>query len=99
MDEEERRREYLTRTTTQELVSLRTQIQELQEELTKAKERAANTATAGQQAQVVTEPVGTTKKKATPEPEPELEPVEGEALQTGPEFAKIIATLKEELRA
>ena len=71
----------------------------MQEELTKAKERAANTATAGQQAQVVTEPVGTTKKKATPEPEPELEPVEGEALQTGPESAKIIATLKEELRA
>ena len=40
-----------------------------------------------------------TRKKATPEPEPELEPVEGEALQTGPESAKIIATLEEELRA
>ena len=69
----------------------------VQEELTKEKERAANTATTGQQAQVVTKLVGTTKKKATPEPE--LEPVEGEALQTGPESAKIIATLKEELRA
>ena len=93
LDEEERHREYLTRTTTQELVSLRTQIQGLQEELTKAKERAANTATAGQQAQVVTEPVGTTRKEATPEP------MEGEALQTGPESAKRIATLREELRA
>ena len=48
LDEEERRKEYLTRTTTQELVSIRTQIQELEEELTKAKERAANTATTGQ---------------------------------------------------
>ena len=48
LDEEERRREHLTRTTTQELVSLRTQIQGLQEELTKAKERAPNTATAGE---------------------------------------------------
>ena len=80
------------RTTTQELVSLQMQIQELQEELTKAKERAANTATAGQQAQVVT---GPTKKKATPEPEP----VEGEALETGPESEKLIATLREELKA
>ena len=93
LDEEERRREYLTRTTTQELVSLRTQIQGLQEELTKAKERAANTATAGQQAHVVTEPVGTTRKEVTPEP------VGGESLQTGPESAKIITTLREELAA
>ena len=46
----------------------------MQEELTKAKERVANTATAGQQAQVVTEPFGMTRKKATPE----LEPVEGD---------------------
>ena len=87
LDEEERRREYLTRTKTQELISLRTQIQELQEELMKAKERSANKATTGQQAQVVTEPVGMTKKKATPKP------VEGEALQ------KLIATLREELKA
>ena len=48
LDEEEKRREYLTRTTTQELVSLRTQIQELYEELTKARERVAETATTGQ---------------------------------------------------
>ena len=67
----------------------------MQEDLTKAKERAANTTTISQQAQVVTEPVGTTKKKATSEPESE----EGEALQTGPESAKIIATLREKLRA
>ena len=93
LDEEERRTEYLTCTTTHELVSLRMQIQGLQEELTKAKERSTNTATAGHQAQVVTEPVGTTKKKATPEP------VEGEALQTGLESERIIATLREELKA
>ena len=77
------------------MVSLRTQIQELQEELTKATERAANTATTRQQAQVVTEPVGTTKKKATSEPESE----EGEALQTGPESENLIATLREEFKA
>ena len=97
MDVEERRRQYLTRTTTEELVSLRTQIQGLQEELTKAKEIAANTATAGQQAHVVTEPVRTTRNKATMEPEPE--PVGGEELQTGPESTKIITTLREELGA
>ena len=51
----------------------------------KAKERI-------QQAQVVTEPVGTTRKQ----PEPEPEPV---ALQTSPESEKIIETLQEELRA
>ena len=50
LDEEERRREYLTRTTIEEFVSLWTHIQGLQEDLTKAKERAANTAIAGQQA-------------------------------------------------
>ena len=48
LDEEERHREYLTPTKTQELVSLRTQVQELQEELTKAKERVADTAIVGQ---------------------------------------------------
>ena len=65
LDVKERRREHLARTTIEELVSLRAQIQGLQEELTKAKERAANTATMGQQAHVVTEPVGTTRKEAT----------------------------------
>ena len=95
MDEEEKRREHLTRSATQELASLRTQIQELQGELTKANERVAETATTSQQAKVVTEPVGTTRK----EPEPEPEQVEGEALQTGPESEKVIATLREELRA
>ena len=76
---------------TQELVSLRTQIQELQGELTKANERVAKTATTSQEAQVVTEPVGTRRNEA--------EQVHGEALQTGPEFEKVIATLREELRA
>ena len=55
----------------------------------------AETATRSQQAQVVTEPVETTRN------EPELEPeqVDGEALQTGPESKNVIATLREELRA
>ena len=53
----------------------------------------AEAATRIQQTQVVTEPVGTTRKQ------PEPEPVESEALQTGHESEKIIATLREELRA
>ena len=69
MDEEEKRRENLTQSTTQELASLRTQIQELHGELTKANERVTETTTTSQQAKAVTEPVGTTRK----EPEPELE--------------------------
>ena len=68
-------------------------MQTMQEELTRAKESAANTATAGQHSHVVTEPVGMKKKKAT------LEPVRGEALQTGPESAKIVKTSREELTA
>ena len=79
------------RTTTQELVSLRIQIQELQGELIQANERVAEAATTSQQAQVVTEPVGTTRK--------EPEQVDGEALQIGPESEKVIATLREELRS
>ena len=55
MDEEEKRRERLTRSETQELASLRTQIQEFQGELTKANERVAEMATPSQRAQVVTE--------------------------------------------
>ena len=93
IDEEEKRREHMTLTTTQELVVLRTQIQELQGELLQAKERVAEAATTSQQAQVVTKPVGTTRKQS----EPDL--VEREALQTGPESEKVIATLREELRA
>ena len=88
MDEKEKRWEHLTRTTTQELVALRTQIQELQRELMQAKERVVEAATRSQQAQVVTEPVRTTRKQP--------EPV---ALQTGPESEKIIETLQEKLRA
>ena len=93
MDEEEKHREHLTHTTAQELVALRTQIQELQGELLQAKERVAEAATTNQQVQVVTEPVGTTRKQ------PEPEPVESEALQASPESKKVIATLREELRA
>ena len=84
MEEEEERREHLTRTTTQELVVLRAQLHELQGELLQANERI-------QQAQVVTEPVGTSRTQAEPEPK--------EALQTGPETEKLIATLREELKA
>ena len=71
------------------------QIQGMQEELTRAKGKAANTATAGQEAHFVTEPVGMTRKEATPQPEP----MGGEALQTSPESTKIIKTLREELAA
>ena len=85
LEEEETCRQQLTHTTTQELVALRTQIEEMQGELLQAREGI-------QQAQVVTEPVGTTRKQ----PEPEPEPV---ALQTGPETEKIIETLREELKA
>ena len=53
--DEEKCREHLTRSTTQELASLRTQIQEFQGELTKANERVAEMATPSQRAQVVTE--------------------------------------------
>ena len=77
------------------MASLRTQIQELQGELTKANERVAEMTTTSQQAKVVTEPVGTTRK----EPEPEPEQVEGEALKTGPKTGKVKTTLREELRA
>ena len=59
LEEEETRRQHLTHTTTQELVVLRTQIQELQGELLQARERI-------QQAQVVAEPFGTTRKQPEP---------------------------------
>ena len=72
-------------------------MQSMGEELTRAKESAASMATKGQQSSVTTEPVVTTKKKATPEPE--AEPVGEEALQTGTESAQGIKTLREELAA
>ena len=79
------------------MVSLRTQIQGLQEEPPKAKERAANMPTSGQQAQVVTETVGTTRRKATPEPEPEPEPVGDAALKTDTESAQERRAFRKEL--
>ena len=97
LDEEQKRREHLMRTTTDELVKVRAQMQSMGEELTRAKESAASMATKGQQSSVTTEPVVTTKKKATPEPE--AEPVGEEALQTGTEYAQEIKTLREELAA
>ena len=85
------------RTTTEELVAVRAQMQSMGEELTRFKESADTMATKGQQSNVTTEPFVTTKKKATPEPEPELA-VE-EALKTGTESAQEIKTLREELAA
>ena len=67
------------------------------EELTRAKESAASMATKGQQSNVAIEPVGTTKKKSTREPE--AEPVGEEALKTGTESEEEIKTLGEELAA
>ena len=48
LDVEERRREHLMRTSTEDLVLLRAQMQSMQEELTKAKDSAASMATMGQ---------------------------------------------------
>ena len=93
LDVEEMCREHLMRSTTEELVSIRAQMQSMGEELTRAKGSAASMDTTGQQSNVATEPVGTTKKKTTPEP------VVEEALQTGTESAKVIKTLREELAA
>ena len=95
MDVEERRREHLMRTTTEELVAVRAQMQSMGEELTRAKESTDSMVEKGQQSNVATEPVRMTKKKATPEPEPVVE----EALQTGTESAQEIKTLREELAA
>ena len=84
MEKEEEQREEVTRTMTKDMVMLRAQLHELQEELAQAKEGS-------RQAQDGTEPVGTSEKQAEPETE--------KALQTGPETEKLIATLKEELQA
>ena len=91
LDGEERRREHLMQTTTEELVTVRGQLQTMGEELTRAKESTDSRAEKGQQSNV------TTERKATPEPE--AEPVMEEALQTGTESAQVIKTLREELAA
>ena len=85
------------RTTTEELVKVRAQIQSMGEELTRAKEYAANMVTMGQQSNVDTEPVVTTKQKATPEPEPE--PAVEDALKTSTKSAQVLKALREELAA
>ena len=74
------------RSTTEESVSIRVQMQSMGEEITRAKGSAASMATMGQQSNVTTEPVGMTKKKTTPEPE--AEPLVEEALLTCTEFRK-----------
>ena len=66
-------------------------MQSMVEEISRAKGSVASMATKGEQSNVVTEPVMTTKKKAT------LEPVVEEALKTGTESAQEIKTLREEL--
>ena len=90
LEEEESRREHLIRTMKEELVSVRAQMQSVGEELTRAKENAVSMDTKGQQSNVDTEPVVTTKQKATPEPE---------LLKSRTESAQEIKTLREELAA
>jgi chromosome segregation ATPase len=81
LEEEEGQREQLTRSTTQELVMLRTQLHELQGELLKANERV-------QQAQDVTEPVGTSRS----------EPEQEEVIATLQEELQAQAALRENER-
>ena len=72
-------------------------MQSMGEELTRAKGSAASMDTTGQQSNVATEPVGTTKKKTTPELE--AKPVVEVALQIGTESGQVKKTLREELVA
>ena len=97
LDEEQKRREHLMRTTTDELVKVRAQMQSMGEELTRAKESAASMAIRRQQSKVDTEPIVMTKQKETLEPE--LEPVREETLETGTESTQEIKTVREELAA
>ena len=85
------------RTTTEELVKVRAQVQSMGEELTRAKEGVVNMATRGQQSSVDTKSVMTTRQKETLEPE--LEPVREETLETGTESTQEIKTVREELAA
>mgnify|MGYP000400283272 FL=1 len=82
------------RTTTEELEKVRAQMRGMEEELTKAKEYAANMANMGQQTSIDTEP---RKQKATPEPE--LEPAMDTTSKTGTESTQELRTLREELAA
>ena len=66
----------------------------MEEELTKAKEYAANMANMGQQTSIDTEP---RKQKATPEPELEL--AMDTTSKTGTESTQELRTLREELAA
>ena len=66
----------------------------MEEELTKAKENAANMANMGQQSNIDTEPIVTTRKrKATSEPEPE--PAVEEASKTNTESAQELRVVRE----
>ena len=81
------------RTTTEELVKVRAQMQSMGEELTRSKENTANMVTMGRQSNVNTEPIVTTKQKAT------LEPAVEDASKTGTESAQELKALREELAA
>ena len=94
LDEEQRRRGHLMCTTSEELEKVRAQMQSMEEELTKAKENAANMANMGQQSNIDTEPIVTTRKrKATSEPEPE--PAVEEASKTNTESAQELRVVRE----
>ena len=68
-------------------------MQSMREELTRAKENATSMVTMGQQSNVDTKPVVTTKQKATPEPAVD------NALKTGTESAWELKALRQELAA
>ena len=85
-------------TTTEELEKVRAQMRGMEEELTRAKEYAANMATMGQHTSVDTESVvSASRQKPTSEPESE-QAVEA-ALKTGTEYTQELRALKQELAA
>ena len=98
LDQEQRQNRHLMRTTTEELEKVRAQMRGMEEELTKAKEYAANMANMGQQTSVDKELIWSTRKqRATLEPE--SEPVVDTTSKTGTESTQELRTLREELVA
>ena len=77
----------------EDLEKVRVQMQNMEEELIRAKGSTASMATRGQQSNVDTQPVVTTKQKATPEPAVD------NALKTGTESAWELKALRQELAA
>ena len=98
LDEEQRQRGHLMRTTTKELQKVRAQMRGMEEELTRAKEYVASMASMGQHTSVDTESVvSASRQKPTSEPESE-QAVEA-ALKTGTEYTQELRALKQELAA